>query len=451
MKKIIILSLIFLVLLFPNVTNASDEFYGLSQQDYIDKSNELLTKLLDQTYKSYTIPNEFDTSDLVMNNDNTNLYLSHSKWFANTLIARNNKWEDYNYTLEFNKIENNYVHFILNIEYSEKESYFYSEENNIDFIIKLNNINDKYYIDYISTNGLNIDIFELIYKEELLKNSKLSLEEYTEKRIQDSIKIFETTKQIKMSAVSSDTINMEKNYKEFNNKMGYENDGLLKLKEGLTLETINYENNIVKKDNDYSVLSINSNYNGEVGRNYADKYHNNRNTSFYYSSGTDCTNFVSQCIWAAYGAWNPNMSLSQMNSNISNKVRMVNGTYSSGWFAGAGGGSGPWESVDSLWNYSTAFNSKGPRAYGYNNNAIYSNISPGQITTGQVLQLRIPSGSRYSHSVYVSGGVNNDYSNIMITQHSSSTSRTNLQRIIDSWGNNVYMRRLSYVSGTFDR
>jgi hypothetical protein len=24
---------------------------------------------------------------------------------------------------------------------------------------------------------------------------------------------------------------------------------------------------------------------------------------FYYDSGTDCANFASQCIWAAYGGW----------------------------------------------------------------------------------------------------------------------------------------------------
>ena len=45
MKKIIILSLIFLVLLFPNVTNASDE--------YIQTSTKVLTELLDRTFDEF--------------------------------------------------------------------------------------------------------------------------------------------------------------------------------------------------------------------------------------------------------------------------------------------------------------------------------------------------------------------------------------------------------------
>ena len=77
MKKIISLSLIFLVLLFPNVTNASDE--------YIQTSTKVLTELLDRTFDEFKNPVSLNTDDLVVKNKDSEMYLAHMDFNLNYL------------------------------------------------------------------------------------------------------------------------------------------------------------------------------------------------------------------------------------------------------------------------------------------------------------------------------------------------------------------------------
>lgn len=183
-------------------------------------------------------------------------------------------------------------------------------------------------------------------------------------------------------------------------------------------------------------------YSGVRGASYANKYVSTPN-SYFYNAGFDCTNFVSQCIWAAYGGWSSSMSNTTMASNISNKVRMT-----STWYAGSGGGSSAWENVDSLWNYAVGNTGKGPQAYGYNNGGRYSNILPIDMCVGDVLQ-KSSDGSDYSHSMYIistPGGSDPSYSVIIIAQHTANTKKTVAEVLVTA----PYLRHMQFKSTTFD-
>ena len=181
------------------------------------------------------------------------------------------------------------------------------------------------------------------------------------------------------------------------------------------------------------------------------------------SPGTwDCTNFVSQCIWAAYGGYVPSNDTTTR-TNISNKVRMVNtGTLNTSWYGGTGGGSPYWEQVPVLWNFATNTTKvNGPKATGYNNSSSYANITPSTVNAGNVLQFfnYRKSPQEYTHSVYVtykpsSGTIT--WSNLLVSYHSTDSKNVPVIDLINSFtGPNgsatqpCKMRGMSFLSASF--
>ena len=200
---------------------------------------------------------------------------------------------------------------------------------------------------------------------------------------------------------------------------------------------------------DVSVRSTSFSYDGERGRRYADTYFSEGNDCFYTAS-LDCTNFVSQCIWAAYGGWTDGDSAATMSANIAARKRMQSSASLDNWFGHANGFGNPWGSVVNLWNFATGSPATGPKATGYNNNGVWSNIACTSIRTGQVLQFRSASSSTYGHSVYVSGGTNDSYANIRISQHTANAQRM-LDEVIRAWGSDsCYMRQLVFTTANFN-
>lgn len=197
------------------------------------------------------------------------------------------------------------------------------------------------------------------------------------------------------------------------------------------------ENGIIPMATSYS-------YNSFRGVQYAQTYGLIANP-YFYSTGNDCTNFVSQCIWAAYGGWSSTMSAETMQNNISNKVRMVPNI----WQAGSGGGTSNWENVDSLWSYVTGNQGNGPKATGYNDGGWYTGVLPIDISTGDVLQ-KSSDGKDYFHSVYVvstPGGSDPTYNLIYVAQHTGNFTSRKLSEVIGSGG--CYLRQLRFHAGTF--
>lgn len=170
----------------------------------------------------------------------------------------------------------------------------------------------------------------------------------------------------------------------------------------------------------------------------------------FYTAESDCTNFVSQCIWAAYGGYiNNNNTVSTRNMN--NKVKMTDT-----WFGNNGGGTAPWESVEKFYSYSIRKKQKGPIAETVNDNQPASNLLPSEIEEGDVLQFRRGDTGTYTHSVYVTANNNNGgYDGIFVCQHSTDWDNRCLEDLIMSpgWGGftNCYMRKLSFNEANFDK
>lgn len=184
---------------------------------------------------------------------------------------------------------------------------------------------------------------------------------------------------------------------------------------------------------------------------------------FYTAPDADCTNFVSQCVWAAFDGYVTSGSDysatstddTQSKSNISNKVRMV----SSSWYGGlyGGGGLSNWESVNSFWAYTTGSSTitEGPNGQGYNNESVYTNFPAYRIDLGDVLQFEDPtlSNPTYTHSVYVCGVPVNpnagDYDKVLVSQHSYDWSSRPLIEVINAkGGSSCYMRDICFKDTT---
>ena len=134
-------------------------------------------------------------------------------------------------------------------------------------------------------------------------------------------------------------------------------------------------------------------YNREKVYEYAKKWAYSRNPKYYnYDTiGGDCTNFVSQCIFAGYG---------QMNYNKIN-----------GWYYINGNDKSPsWTGVQFLYKFLTI--NKGPGPHG-------KECAIDDLNIGDIIQLSFD-GNTYSHSlIVVQNGTN--IHNTLIAAHTFDT------------------------------
>lgn len=172
-----------------------------------------------------------------------------------------------------------------------------------------------------------------------------------------------------------------------------------------------------------------SNYSPDKGILYAKTFSKSYNPLFYSAPG-DCSNFVSQCIWAAYGGYDFS-STETSYENIRKKYRMVPGS----WHGNEGGGTINWESVENLYNYLCKEKTIGPNGIGLNNKKTFESLAPSSINLGDVLQFGSVN-KRYSHSVYVThiNGNGTKYSDIYISQHTADLYNRNLLELIYLFG-----------------
>lgn len=134
-------------------------------------------------------------------------------------------------------------------------------------------------------------------------------------------------------------------------------------------------------------------YNRQKVYEYAKKWAYKRNPNYYNfdSVGGDCTNFVSQCIFAGYG---------QMNYSKNN-----------GWYYINGNNKSPsWTGVEFLYNFLLLNNGVGPKGEKTNIDNLY---------IGDVIQLSF-NGTTYTHSLIVVQNGNN-VNNTLIATHTYDT------------------------------
>lgn len=131
-------------------------------------------------------------------------------------------------------------------------------------------------------------------------------------------------------------------------------------------------------------------YNRELAIKYAEKWAYSRNPKYYNFDdiGGDCTNFISQCIFAGSNV---------MNYNKNN-----------GWYYISGNNKSPsWTGVQFLYNF--LVNNKGVGPYG-----IKSEISDLEI--GDIIQLSFD-GNTFTHSLIIVNIEDNNLNNIYTSSH----------------------------------
>lgn len=158
----------------------------------------------------------------------------------------------------------------------------------------------------------------------------------------------------------------------------------------------------------------------------------------FYTAKSDCTNFISQCVWAGMGGY-VRGNTDQVKENIRNRYKMT-----PQWFGNSGGGTPPWESVDRFFSYM-----KSKKCIVRNENSLAINVDPASIRTGDVLQFRRGESGAYTHSAYVTENLGNgEFSGIYVCQHSTDWKNRNLEDLILSpgWGGieKCYMRHISF-------
>lgn len=123
---------------------------------------------------------------------------------------------------------------------------------------------------------------------------------------------------------------------------------------------------------------------------------------FYDKVGNDCANFISQCVWAAYGGWKPGYDLKTVEENkelIKQTVRMVPFV----WFGSLYfSGSNKWCRVVEFHDYAVASKTYGPKATRIFEGE-WKDLRPSMLQEGDVIQLVVASYApyRYGHSLYV--------------------------------------------------
>jgi hypothetical protein len=139
---------------------------------------------------------------------------------------------------------------------------------------------------------------------------------------------------------------------------------------------------------------------------------------FYYSTGNDCANFISQCVWAGYGGWlegTDPKTVEENRARITSHVRMAPFI----WYGSADfSGSVRWCRVVEFYSYVVSSKDFGPRA-SLIAEGDWKSISPRAIREGDVLQLVVQSyiPGRYGHSLYVTKG-GRTWDDILICCHS---------------------------------
>lgn len=357
-------------------------------------------------------------------------------WYSGKCSATEEYWTDYTYSLDFETIEDGMLIFNADLSYGRTCSLYHSEAYGFEYRIKLAEIDGQYYISYIDSEEMNFYGFKNKVSNGLGNPVALACENVSAVSIDDLDAMIADYVDMK-EAMNSEVINpaevvdMEEEYEAY----------LEAMDSGVNVETTS------------SLYS----YERERGRRYADLYYTEagRNTCFanFAGKGGDCTNFVSQCVWAGYGGWNDGDSKATMEENIKNRKRMQPSTDLANWFGHANGAGDAWANVSDFWNLVDSDPDIGPRGSCEYDDVKWSTsgMKSTEIVTGQVLQFRDGSSGDYAHSVFVTGGTNDSYSNINITQHSPFNKR-GLDEVIDDWGGNssCYMRQIIFDSAYFN-
>lgn len=185
---------------------------------------------------------------------------------------------------------------------------------------------------------------------------------------------------------------------------------------------------------------------------FGDEYQN----YIFKRMDADCTNFVSQCLWAGYGGTS-GYALSNteaLKARVAANYRQTSDWYGRNYDSSSQYATGAFMRVVELWTYATENTGNGPRATGYNNNKVWTSLSVVP-RTGDVLQFYSTSSGRYYHSVIVSStnspSTSDMLDRIWVCQHSGDYVNRPLRETLEANGgiSSGKMRLMRPSSTTF--
>lgn len=433
MKRSLAMVLAVLTLLTVLYVPASAKETVIDDDTLRVEATALLSDLLEQQYKANETGTLIDTSEILSNTPGTELYKQYLYWYSGLTAATQEYWTEYDYDLRFDSIKNGTAVFTADLSYGRAGTIGRSEGYGFEYRVQIEEQDGKYYISYIDSGEMNFDGFKtLISRGRNEEGIALASEDINtvsvntlDALIADYVEL--TEKDAAAVIDPDDVVDMDAQHAEY----------LASLENGVTIEP----------------ASTSYSYDGERGRRYADLYYTTGNDACFYKAKANCTNWVSQCVWAAYGGWTDGDTVSTMQANIANRKRMQPSTTMDNWFGHKNGISNPWGNVSNFYNFVTGSPATGPKATEKNDGKKWSgNFVSTEIVTGQVLQVRNGSSGKYAHSVYVTGGRNDSIKNIYITQN-SPYSKIKLDELIRNWGadSSCYLRQLKFTSANFDK
>jgi hypothetical protein len=221
-------------------------------------------------------------------------------------------------------------------------------------------------------------------------------------------------------------------------------------------------------DTPMAPLAVSVSYTASDARYYGWWFGDHYENYIFKRASLDCTNFVSQCLWAGYGgtsgysisdigydATSSNSTAVALRQRAAADYRQVSG--SSGWYgrnydSPYGDPVSSFCGVPSLWDWVTVNTGNGPKATGYNNGSLYTKLST-PMKQGDVLQFYNNDTSTWYHSVFVVSTTDynvSNYTNVRVAQHDSEHYSRPLDELIQYFGgSNCKMRLLRFGSTTF--
>lgn len=309
--------------------------------------------------------------DNIIPNESTNLFLAFHEWENKSVDLAENWYEDSTVTLDFiditindSKVQTS-LNMTLKYKYTLSEDYSYIVQ--VPYRFSLIMKNNVLKIDSIETDS---DDFKGFYQDYMKEVNRSSNARNSEQKKENALE------KVKEDYIS----NTEAFAAQVKNLISEQSE------EELDTPTI--------------VPFTAASYTASDATRYAERLvYADASRFFYKVNGNNCTNFVSQCLWAGYGGYATDFSV--MADRMNRRYQMT-----SEWYAGSGGGSPAWENVTNLWDYLMKSKSTGPTATGLNNGAVYTKLFVGSspqraIKPGNVLQFRVGSTGNYGHSVIV--------------------------------------------------
>ncbi|HCL04335.1 MAG TPA: hypothetical protein DHW61_18325 [Lachnoclostridium phytofermentans] len=202
-------------------------------------------------------------------------------------------------------------------------------------------------------------------------------------------------------------------------------------------------------------------YNPALAVEYAIQFGYQAQNGIFKRMSEDCTNFISQCIWAGYGG-TEGYSLTNEADILALRERVAkNYRQTSIWYGRNYASSAPLASmafirVEELWNYVTTNQGNGPRAIGYNNRQ-YWGYAPVDLALGDVLQFYHSNLGRYGHTVMVTSTSENPQpiesalGNVYVAQHTADYSFRPFGDVLETNGGieGAWMRVLKFTDANF--